>query len=61
MGFVEFVQDRWPVLSFLAYQHMSLVVQTLVLATVIALVDRSADLSLTGRRGGRETASPRSA
>jgi osmoprotectant transport system permease protein len=38
MGFVEFVSDRWPVLSFLAYQHMSLVVQTLVLATVIALV-----------------------
>lgn len=38
MGFVEFVQDRWPVLSFLAYQHMSLVVQTLLLATVIALV-----------------------
>jgi osmoprotectant transport system permease protein len=37
MGFIEFVQDRWPVLSFLAYQHMSLVVQTLVLATVIAL------------------------
>jgi osmoprotectant transport system permease protein len=37
MGFVEFVQDRWPVLSFLAYQHMSLVVQTLILATVIAL------------------------
>jgi osmoprotectant transport system permease protein len=38
MGFVDFVGDRWPVLSFLAYQHMSLVVQTLVLATVIALV-----------------------
>ena len=38
MGFVEFVRDRWPVLSFLAYQHMSLVVQTLVLATLIALV-----------------------
>lgn len=38
MGFVEFLQDRWPVLSFLAYQHMSLVVQTLILATVIALV-----------------------
>jgi osmoprotectant transport system permease protein len=37
MGFIEFVQDRWPVLSFLAYQHMSLVVQTLILATVIAL------------------------
>jgi osmoprotectant transport system permease protein len=38
MGFAEFVQDRWPVLSFLAYQHMSLVVQTLLLATVIALL-----------------------
>jgi osmoprotectant transport system permease protein len=38
MGFVDFVGDRWPVLSFLAYQHMSLVVQTLVLATLIALV-----------------------
>jgi osmoprotectant transport system permease protein len=38
MGFVEFVQDRWTVLSFLAYQHMSLVVQTLVVATVIALL-----------------------
>ncbi|MBU8816490.1 ABC transporter permease [Mycolicibacterium goodii] len=38
MGFVEFVQDRWAVLSFLAYQHMSLVVQTLVIATVAALI-----------------------
>lgn len=38
MGFVEFVQDRWTVLSFLAYQHMSLVVQTLVVATVVALL-----------------------
>jgi osmoprotectant transport system permease protein len=38
MGFVEFVRDRWPVLSFLAYQHMSLVVQTLVLATMIAII-----------------------
>ena len=38
MGFVEFVQDRWAVLSFLAYQHMSLVVQTLALATAFALL-----------------------
>ncbi|CKH76501.1 ABC transporter permease [Mycolicibacterium smegmatis] len=38
MGFVEFVQDRWAVLSFLAYQHMSLVVQTLLIATAAALV-----------------------
>ena len=38
MSFVEFVQDRWTVLSFLAYQHMSLVVQTLAIATVIAVL-----------------------
>jgi osmoprotectant transport system permease protein len=38
MGLLEFVQDRWAVLSFLAYQHMSLVVQTLAIATVIAVV-----------------------
>jgi len=38
MGFVEFVQDRWAVLSFLAYQHMSLVVQTLLIATAAALL-----------------------
>ena len=38
MGFFEFVQDRWAVLSFLAYQHMSLVVQTLALATAFALI-----------------------
>jgi osmoprotectant transport system permease protein len=38
MSLVEFVQDRWSVLSFLAYQHMSLVVQTLLLATLGALV-----------------------
>lgn len=37
-GFVEFVQDRWSVLSFLAYQHASLVVQTLLIATAIAVV-----------------------
>jgi osmoprotectant transport system permease protein len=37
MSFVEFVRDRWAVLSFLAYQHMSLVVQTLLIATVAAL------------------------
>lgn len=37
-SFIDFVQDRWSVLSFLAYQHMSLVVQTLVLSTVLALV-----------------------
>jgi osmoprotectant transport system permease protein len=38
MNFTEFVQDRWSVLSFLAYQHMSLVVQTLLLSTVIAVL-----------------------
>ncbi|OCB55603.1 ABC transporter permease [Mycobacterium vulneris] len=38
MGFFEFVRDRWSVLSFLAYQHMSLVVQTLLIATVAALL-----------------------
>ncbi len=38
MGFFEFVRDRWSVLSFLAYQHMSLVVQTLVIATAAALL-----------------------
>jgi osmoprotectant transport system permease protein len=38
MGFFAFVSDRWSVLWFLAYQHMSLVVQTLALATVCALV-----------------------
>jgi len=38
MGLAEFVRDRWNVLSFLAYQHMSLVVQTLAIATVIAVV-----------------------
>lgn len=37
MGFFEFVRDRWSVLSFLAYQHMSLVVQTLLIATAAAL------------------------
>jgi osmoprotectant transport system permease protein len=38
MNLFDFVRDRWSVLSFLAYQHMSLVVQTLVVATVLALV-----------------------
>ncbi len=38
MGLLEFVRDRWAVLSFLAYQHMSLVVQTLAIATLIAVL-----------------------
>ncbi|MFD1860611.1 ABC transporter permease [Aeromicrobium camelliae] len=36
--FFTFVAERWSVLSFLAYQHLSLVVQTLILATVLAIV-----------------------
>ncbi|WP_293781827.1 ABC transporter permease [uncultured Aeromicrobium sp.] len=36
--FFTFVTERWSVLSFLAYQHLSLVVQTLVVATVLAIV-----------------------
>ncbi|WP_370189019.1 ABC transporter permease [Aeromicrobium sp.] len=38
MGFLDFVHDRWSVLSFLAYQHLSLVVQTLAAATLLAIV-----------------------
>ncbi len=38
MNFWEFVQDRWSLLWFQGYQHLSLVVQSLVLATIIALV-----------------------
>jgi osmoprotectant transport system permease protein len=38
MGFLEFVQDRWPVLSFLGYQHLSVVVQSLLLATLLGLL-----------------------
>jgi osmoprotectant transport system permease protein len=38
IGFVDFVRDRWSVLSFLAYQHMSLVVQTLLAATLAAVL-----------------------
>lgn len=36
--FFTFVSERAAVLSFLAYQHMSLVVQSLLLATVLALI-----------------------
>ncbi|TSD62085.1 ABC transporter permease [Aeromicrobium piscarium] len=36
--FFTFIGERWSVLSFLAYQHMSLVVQSLLLATLLALV-----------------------
>ncbi|MBW9206039.1 ABC transporter permease [Mumia sp. zg.B53] len=34
----EFVQDRWSLLSFQGYQHVSLVVQSLAIATVLAVV-----------------------
>ena len=37
-SFIDFVQDRWSVLSFLAYQHISLVVQTLLISKVLAFV-----------------------
>jgi osmoprotectant transport system permease protein len=37
MGFFSFVADRWSVLSYLAYQHFSVVVQSLVLAVVVGL------------------------
>jgi osmoprotectant transport system permease protein len=38
MGFFDFLQDRWSVLSFLAYQHMSVVVQSLIIATIVGLL-----------------------
>lgn len=38
MGFFSFVRDRWDLLWFQSYQHFSLVVQCLVLATAIGLV-----------------------
>ncbi|MGH3503462.1 MAG: ABC transporter permease [Nocardioidaceae bacterium] len=38
MGFWDFVQDRASVLWFLSYQHMSVVVQCLILATIIGLL-----------------------
>ena len=38
MGFFDFVRDRASVLWFLAWQHMSLVVQTLIVATIIAVL-----------------------
>ena len=38
MGIWQFVQDRWSVLWFLAYQHASVVVQSLILATIVGVV-----------------------
>ncbi|TNC44152.1 ABC transporter permease [Mumia zhuanghuii] len=37
MSLWEYVQDRWSLLSFQGYQHVSLVVQSLLLATLVAL------------------------
>ncbi len=37
MNLFEFVQDRWSLLWFQGYQHLSLVVQSLLVATLIAL------------------------
>lgn len=36
--FFAFVAERWSVFSFLAYQHFSLVVQSLILSTLLALI-----------------------
>jgi osmoprotectant transport system permease protein len=36
--FFSFVQERWAVLSFLSYQHMSVVVQSLIVATALGLL-----------------------
>lgn len=38
MNLFEFVQDRWTLLWFQAYQHLSMVVQSLIIATVLALL-----------------------
>jgi osmoprotectant transport system permease protein len=38
MDILEFIHDRWSVLWYLAYQHASVVVQSLVLATVIGVL-----------------------
>jgi len=38
MGFFAFLHDRWSVLWFLAYQHMSVVVQSLVIATAVGIL-----------------------
>lgn len=37
MNFWEFVQDRWSLLWFQGYQHLSMVVQSLILATILAI------------------------
>jgi len=38
MNFWEFIQDRWSLLWFQGYQHLSMVVQSLLIATVVALL-----------------------
>jgi osmoprotectant transport system permease protein len=38
MNFFEFVQDRWSLLWFQGYQHLSLVVQSLIIAVIVALL-----------------------
>ncbi|KAA1423261.1 ABC transporter permease [Mumia zhuanghuii] len=38
MSLWEFVQDRWSLLWFQGYQHVSLVIQSLIVATLLALV-----------------------
>ncbi|HET8598681.1 MAG TPA: ABC transporter permease [Segeticoccus sp.] len=37
MDVIQFIHDRWSVLWYLAYQHASVVVQSLVLATVVGV------------------------
>lgn len=38
MSFLDFVRDRWSLLSFQGYQHLSMVVQSLLIATLIAVL-----------------------
>lgn len=38
MNFFEFVQDRWSLLWFQGYQHVSMVVQSLILATILGIL-----------------------
>lgn len=37
MDFFSFVRDRWAVLSYLSYQHASVVIQSLILAVIVGL------------------------
>lgn len=38
MNLWEFVLDRWPMLWFQGYQHLSMTIQSLIVATVLAVV-----------------------